>query len=593
MTGATPRTGGALLPTATRAQTRAALGVLLRPRRALAVSAVAVLTAAAAVGLLTAPLLGHVVDLVVEGSPAGAITAPAGALVLVAVGQGLTTAYGLALAARLGEGMLADLRERFVQRALRLPLRDVERAGSGDLTSRVTNDVTVIATAVRTALPELGRSLLTILLTLVGLALLDWRFFLAALLAVPVQLHTVRWYSGRALPLYAAQRVAVGALQHQLVDSVAGAATVRAFRLHGRHAALVATRSESALALTMRGVNLVTRFYARLNLAEFIGLSAVLVAGFLLVRSGSASIGTATAAALYFHHLFTPINTVLGLVDDAQAAAASLVRLVGVAQLADPLEPGSPAPPDAGSVQVAAVSYAYVAGRPVLRDVSLAVQPRQRVALVGASGAGKSTLAALIAGVHRASAGTIRLGGVRLDYLGAAATGRTVALITQEVHVFAGPLRDDLSLVRPDATDEDLHAALARVGATPWVSELPAGLATVVGAGGHRLTVAQAQQVALARLVLADPPIAVLDEATAEAGSAGARGLEAAVDRALDGRTGIVVAHRLTQAATADRVVVLADGRVLETGTHAELVGRPGGHYAALWRAWADGRPAG
>jgi ATP-binding cassette subfamily C protein len=582
-----------LLPIATAAQTWTAVRRLLRPRWRLVVLAVTVLTAGTAVGLVTIRLLGHIVDLVAGGRSADAINGPVVALVLVAVGQAVAAGWGLSLVAKLGEGMLADLREQFIDRALGLPLSQVEEAGTGDLMSRVTNDVTQIATAIRDALPELARSVLTIALTAVGLALLDWRFLLAALLAVPIQIYTVRWYSGRALPLYASQRVSVGALQHQLQETVSGADTVRALRLQERHLDAVRARSLDAVDWTMRGIRVLTRFYAQLNLAEFIGLGAVLVAGFVLVRNGSVTIGVATVAALYFHNLFAPINTALGLVDDAQAGAASLVRLVGVTELPGATAADDVAPTDtaAATVTVDAVAHAYRPDRPVLRDVSLDVAAAERVALVGASGAGKTTLASLIAGVRRPTSGVIRLDGTTMEDLGPAAARRRVVLITQEVHVFAGPLGDDLRLARPAATDDQLRAALTRVGAGDWLAALPHGLDTVVGDGGHRLTVTQAQQVAMARLVLIDPPIAVLDEATAEAGSAGARLLEAAVENALAGRTGIVVAHRLTQAVSADRIVVLSAGRVLEMGTHADLSTRPGGHYAALWRAWQHHRP--
>ena len=589
MSGATSER--ALLPTATAAQTWAAVRRLLRARWLLVVLAVGVLTVGTAIGLVTIRLLGHIVDLVAGGRPPDAITGPVVALVVVAVGQAVASGWGLTLVAKLGEGMLAELRERFIDRALALPLDRLEEAGTGDLTSRVTNDVTVIATAVRSALPELARSMLTIVLTGVGLAILDWRFLVAALLAVPIQIHTVRWYAGRALPLYARQRVSVGALQQQLHETVSGAGTVRALRLQDRHLGLVRAGSLDSVEWTMRGVRVLTQFYGRLNLAEFVGLGAVLVAGFLLVRDGSATIGTATVAALYFHSLFVPINTALGLADDAQAAAASLVRLVGVTDLPPLSTSDGQVVAAAATVSVEGVDHAYRSGRPVLHGVSLDVAAAERVALVGASGAGKTTLAGLIAGIRRPTGGVIRLGGTTMDDLGPAEVRRAVVILTQEVHVFAGPLGDDLRLARPDATDDELRTALARVGAGEWLGALPDGLGTVVGDGGHRLTVTQAQQLALARLVLVDPPIAVLDEATAEAGSAGARLLEAAVEEALAGRTGIVVAHRLTQAASADRIVVLDAGRVLEAGTHAELSTRPGGHYAALWRAWAGHRP--
>ncbi|GGW36509.1 ABC transporter ATP-binding protein [Streptomyces xantholiticus] len=580
----------ALLPTASAAQTLAALRGLLRPHRLLALSAVAVLVVGTAVGLLTAPLLGRIVDLVVERRGPDALVVPMVLLVVVAVARGIATAIGSALVARLGETVLASLRERFVARALRLPLERVEQAGSGDLTSRVTGDVTIIGKAVRQALPEFAGALLTIILTLAGLAVLDWRFLCAVLLAVPVHILTVRWYIPRATRVYSAHRVATGALQHQLLDSIGGVRTVRAFRLGERHGKLLEQRSQSAVDLALSGIRLVSGFFSRLNAAEFIGLAAVLGTGFFLVDRGAVNIGTATAAALYFHGLFNPINAALFLIDDAQSAGASLARLVGVSELPVETEPASDAPtPVDGSVKVSALSHAYVDGHLVLSDVDLEVRCGERVALVGASGAGKTTLAKLVAGIHLPASGSVWLGGVDARELGRAGVRRAVTLISQEVHVFAGPLAEDLRLARPGATDEELRSALETVGALEWVESLPDGLGTVVGEGGHRLTVTQTQHLALARLVLADPPIAILDEATADAGSAGARVLETAALRALRGRTGLLVAHRLPQAATADRVVVLDRGRVVETGTHDELVAA-GGRYAALWAAWSASR---
>ena len=465
----------------------------------------------------------------------------------------------------------------------------IERAGSGDLVSRVSDDVAKIAEAVREALPRMASAALTVGLTIVGLAALDWRLALAGLVAVPVQVHTLRWYLGRSGSVYAAERRAAARRSQQLLDSVSGAATVRAFGLGSDHVARVERRSLDALDLTMRAVNLITRFFARLNVAELLGVAAILSTGFLLVRSGEITVGQATAAALYFIRLFDPINVLLYLVDDAQRAGASLSRLVGIADVqATPEPPHPPAPADA-SVVIQGLRYAYVDGHDVLDGVDLEIAPGERVALIGLSGAGKTTLARVVAGILPPAGGRILLGGVALEQLGRAATARIVGLVSQEVHVFAGTLADDLRIARPAASDAELVAALERVGAASWVRALTGGLGTIVGDGGEPLTAQRAQQLALARVVLADRPVVILDEATAEAGSAGARALEAAAAAALEGRTALVVAHRLTQAAAADRVVVLESGRIVEQGTHAQLVAR-GGPYAALWAAWSDER---
>jgi ATP-binding cassette subfamily C protein len=227
------------------------------------------------------------------------------------------------------------------------------------------------------------------------------------------------------------------------------------------------------------------------------------------------------------------------------------------------------------------VSFGYEPGVPVLGDVVLRVAPGERVALVGSTGAGKTTVASIAAGILRPVSGTASVGGIPVDHL---APG-IVAIISQETHVFAGPLLDDVRLARPTATESEIESALDTVGALEWAMRLPQGLHTPVGEGGRPLTAAQAQQLALARLVLLDPQVAILDEATAEAGSAGARQLEESAMAATKGRTTLLVAHRLTQAATADRVVVLEHGKVVEEGTHDDLV-TAGGRYAELWSAW-------
>jgi ATP-binding cassette subfamily C protein len=578
------------LPVADASDARRAVLELARPR-GLAVAAAAALLAATAAGLAVPAILGHIVDLVSDGRGADALIWPASLLLLAAVVQGTLTAVGQALVAQLGEGALAELRERVVERILKLPLERIERAGSGDLVSRVSDDVAEIARAVRQALPPMASSALLVGLTIVGLAALDWRLALAGLAAVPVQAHTLRWYLGRSAPVYSAERRAAAARAQQLLDSVSGAATVRAFGLGTEHAARVERRSLDSLEFTMRAVSLITRFFARLNVAELIGVAAILTTGFVLVRSGQITVGQATAAALYFIRLFDPINILLVLVDDAQRAGASLSRLVGIAEMEAPDEPSSPPRPADASVVLQGVRHAYIPGHDVLDGIDLEIGPGERVALIGVSGAGKTTLARVVAGIQRPDVGRILLGGIPIEALGRTAAARVVGLVSQEVHVFAGTLANDLRIADPSASSDELATALERVGALAWVRDLPDGLDTVVGDGGYQLTAERAQQLALARIVLADHPIVILDEATAESGSTGARALETAAAAALEGRTALVIAHRLTQAAAADRVIVLEGGRIVEQGAHADLVSGDG-PYAALWSAWSDGRAA-
>jgi ATP-binding cassette, subfamily C, bacterial len=580
----------ALLPVASGRRTRDVVLGLVAGHRTLAATAVGALALSTGASLATAPLLGSVVDLATAGD-VDAITSRVVLLAVAALVQAALAFVGLVAVARLGGQVLATLRERFVASALALPLDRIERGGSGDLTSRVTEDVALVGDAVRTAVPNVVRSVLVIALTVVGLGALDWRFALAALLALPVQIGTTRWYLRRSAPLYAAQRVAAGSEQQQLLESIGGAPTVRAFGMADGHLGLLRARVDRSVDLTTTLTVLQTRFFGRLNLAELIGLAAVLSTGYLLVSTGAATVGTASAAALYFVSLFEPVNLVLFLLDSLQAATASVARLVGVVDTGTPdeeQEPAGPAPRD-GAIEVRDLRHEYVPGHPVLHGVDLSVSAGTTVALVGTSGGGKTTMAALLAGLRAPSHGTVLVGGAEPARLRPEQLGRTVVLVTQEVHVFAGPLLEDLRLCAPDLPEVAALAALERVGAAAWVAELPDGVHTTVGDGGHELTPERAQQLALARVLVADPLVAVLDEATAEAGSSGARTLDTAAAAALAGRTGILVAHRLTQAATADLVLVMHAGRVVERGSHAGLLARDG-RYAQLWAAWRSGR---
>jgi ATP-binding cassette subfamily C protein len=562
------------------------------------------LTFALLVGLLGAVAsvvpayaLGALVDRVREHAPGSAIVPITIVITVAAVVGGVTTGLATYLIGRLCGQILAVLREATVARALTLPATTLERTGKGDLLSRVGTDAASIGKAASDVIPTMISAFLLGVLSVAAMAGIDWRLGLAGAVAVPLYALALRWYLPRAAPQYARERRAVADSSQLLVENMQGVRTVHAYRLEQTRLHDIGIASGRARDISVSVFTLFTRFVGRVNRAEFVGLAAILVAGFLLVRGGSVTVGESAAAAVLFHRLFNPIAMLLFTFDEVQAAGASLARLVGVVELTPTPRPVTgddpdrepPVPAD-GSLELSGVRFSYDGQVDVLDGVSVQVAAGARVALVGSTGAGKSTLAAIAAGILRPGYGEARVGGVPLVELAPADLRERVAIVTQETHVFAGPLIEDLRLARPGASPDEAAEALATVGALDWAQGLPDGLDTVVGEGGHELTAAQAQQLALARLVLVDPAIAVLDEATAEAGSLGARDIEASAAAATRGRTTLIVAHRLTQAASADRVIVLEHGRVVEEGPHHELVAA-GGRYAELWRAWETRTP--
>jgi ATP-binding cassette, subfamily C, bacterial len=570
-----------LLPIATTRRTWAAVGTLLRDHRGLLAATITMLLASGVAVVFVPALLGRLVDVVRD--PEADVTSvdlvAVGLLVALLARAGFTGVSQF-LMSRLGEQVLARLRELVVRRALDTPLSTVEQAGTGDLVQRTGGDITVISEGIRSALPALAVALIDVGLTLVGLTVLDWRLGLAGLAPLPIWILATRWYLRVSGPRYAAERAADGAQTQSLVTALSGARTVRAFRLQARHEHRIADTSEAAVQAAMRARTAQSQFGAVLNGAEMVGVLAILVTGFLLVRADAVTLGAATAAAFYFTRLFSPLMGMLYLLDEAQSAGAALARLVGVADLPPPPVPTAPREPHDASVMIEGIRFAYDDGPEVLHGIDLNLASGERVAVVGTTGAGKTTLGAVVAGVRAPTEGMVRIGGVPQADL--AEPRRHVVLVTQEVHVFAGSVADNLRLARPDAGDQLLQFALNAVG-------VDLDLDALVGHGADELSATQAQQLALTRLWLVDPAVAILDEATAEAGSAGARVLEAAAERALRGRTAIVVAHRLTQALSADRVVVMDKGRIVEIGRHADLVAA-GGPYATLWSAWAGAR---
>ncbi|MFE2759511.1 ABC transporter ATP-binding protein [Streptomyces halstedii] len=588
------------LPVAGARRTRQELVRRLGAHRGRLAASLLTLLGGTAVTLATPPLLGGIVDVVADGGGKDRVLVLGVALVLVAVaGAALAHAGGRMLVV-LVQGVLAALREDVFETAVHLPAHTLESSDSSDVVSRVTRDVEAISDAASDVLPDVTAASFTIGLSLVGLAVLDFRLALAGLVCLPVHVLATRRFLARSHLVYGDVRRLESARGQSVIEAVHGAETIRAYRTQDRHLGTLAAHSELAVARQRDGVRLRNRFTGLLNAAEFLGLAAVLVTGFALLGSGAISVGAATAAALYFHRLFGPVGALLGSLDDIQRATAGLSRLVGVTDLG---REGGTRDGDAGgragdghgrtvtadtrrrpAVDVKGVSFSYDGARQALRDVSLHVPAGTSLALVGASGSGKSTLAHLIAGLGEPDRGEI----TTTDAGAARAPSRY--LVTQEVHLFGGTLADNLRIARPTATDDELRRALREAGAD-WALETPSGLDTVLGAGGTPLDDGSVQHLALARALLADPDLVVLDEATAQSGPQTRTLLRTALERVVRGRTSVIVAHRLEQARDADRILILRRGEVAEQGTHDELLASAG-EYAALWHAYTGTGPS-
>lgn len=582
---------GLRFPLATVGQVRREVARQLRriPRaRRWFVLAVVLLGVGSYATVLVPQLMGQIVDLVLGDGTARSMWRIGAELVGVSVAGAALSAAGFYLVARLSERVIASLRQDMVGTALGLPTHRVEDAGIGDLVSRSTDDVAELSAAVTETLPTLSTSLFSILATVIALSTLNWHFLVIPVVVAPVYYVAARLYLARAPQRYAAERAAMAERARRVLEAIRGRATVRAFSMEDQMHTEIEEASWSVVrkGITARTTMLVLNTWT-LGI-ELLMLAMALSLGYYLVSSNAITVGGVTAAVLMIIRLRGPMNTLMRVLDVIQSGYASLARIVGV--VADPPVPVPDSGADAprGRVELRNVSFSYGDGWAV-HDIDLTIHPGETVAIVGASGAGKTTVAALLAGLRVPDAGEVLVDGYPVSELSDTERIARLATVSQEVHVFSGTLRQDMTLAKADATDTELLAALDRVQAHAWFDRLPSGLDTVVGSRGLQLEPVAAQQLALARILLLDPAIVVMDEATAEAGSAGAEALEGAADEVTHGRSALVVAHRLDQASQADTILVMDHGEIVERGTHEELLARPG-LYHRLWTAWSAGR---
>ncbi len=573
-----------LLPIASGPELREQARTLARRHRSGLLGVVGLHAAAAASGLAGPPILGRLVESVRHGTTHAHIDKLVLVLACFLLAQTVLTWLARRASFVLSEKMFAELREDFMRRVLALPLSTVERAGTGDLISRTTADIDAMTRTIRFAVPETLIAAITAILTVSAAVWVSPAAALPCIAGVPALVIGTRWYLKRAPAGYLWERAAYATLAGTVGETVEGGRTVEALGLNEERVRRVDADLTEAYRAERRTLFLRTIWFPTAEFAYVLPVAAALGWGGWLVSGGHATLGEVTAVALYVVLLADPVDRLISWLDEIQVGTTSFARLVGVARVpADRAATGDM--PEDEHLVAEAVRYAYVDDRDVLHGIDLDLEPGERVAVVGPSGAGKSTLGRLLAGIHPPRRGRVEVGGVRLVDLPLSTLRKEVALVTQEQHVFVGTLDENLSLARPDASDDQLAGALAAVDALEWVEALPETRNTVVGAGGYPLTPAQAQQLALARLVLADPHTLVLDEATSLLDPRAARHLERSLASVLEGRTVVAIAHRLHTAHDADRVAVIEDGLLEEIGTHDELVAR-GGSYAALWDSW-------
>ena len=539
---------------------------------------------AAITGLAAPRLIGELVEDVQRGTTAAKVNQVIAVIAVFIVAQSLLTRWARYRSFALGEQVLAELREDFVDDALALPIGTVERAGTGDLLSRTSRDVDALSRTVRFAVPETIVAFVTVLFTVVATMLVGVWVLVPLLAMVPVLAISTRWYLRRAKDGYLRENAAYAQMTSSLAETVEGARTVEALRRYDERVRRTDRDILGSFMAERYTLSLRTVWFPVVEVGYLVPVVGTLLFGGWLHINNHVTLGAVTAAVLYVNQLIDPVDRLISWMDELQVGGAALARLLGITDVPDDRTPSGQVP-SGELVEARDVRFSYVDGRDVLHGVNLTVQPGERIAMVGPSGAGKSTLGRLVAGIHPPRTGSVSVGGVGMTELPLDDLRKQVALVTQEHHVFVGTLRDNLAMASPDASDADLLAALDAVDAREWAEALPDGLDTRVGSGQLALTPAQAQQLALARLVLADPHTLVLDEATSLIDPRAARHMERSLAAVLEGRTVIAIAHRLYTAHDADRVAVVEDGRITELGSHDELVARQGS-YAALWKSW-------
>lgn len=564
--------------------------VLLRPVRGFYLGASAAVIVSTLITLAGPALVRYAVDAGISKRNDQALNVAALVFLALAIVKPFVVRAQVLLAAQGGERFLDSLRVAAFDKLQALPLGFFESERTGVLVSRLTSDVQSLNELVREALIEITGSGLQIMLTMVALVLLSPRLALISLVALPILVGSSWSFHHGAGRAYHAIRDRVAETFTALQEGLAGVRVVQAFRREKRTLDTYRPRSQAQVTAWRRASFVNIRLFAFLPLAQASTLIVVLLVAASMYKRGQISIGTITAFVLYLIQLFDPIGRFTEWLGEFRQGLAALAKIVGLLEVPSPIaqKPKAVELPRQGVLALRDVTFSYSGPRPVVRELTLELQPGEHVALVGATGAGKSTVAKLLTRQYDPQQGRIELGGVDLRDATLESLHRRIVLLPQEGHLFSGTIADNVRLAHPDATDEDVRRALRDIGALERFESLPQGLATDVQTRGLRLSAGERQLVGIARVALGDPAVMVLDEATSSLDPA----TEAAVERALaavaEVRTVVTIAHRLSTAERADRVAVMEHGRLVEVASHDELV-EHGDRYARLWASWQAG----
>jgi ATP-binding cassette subfamily B protein len=491
--------------------------------------------------------------------------------------------------AKLGERFLQHLRERVFRHLMGLSMDFFERERTGRLVARMTSDIDALQELIQQGLVLFVQNVLLFGGALVVIFLMSWQLALAALVVVPPVYFASRWFRRVSNKAYLDVRDRIATNLSTLQESLEGIRVVQAFGQERTFTRRFSSTNEAQYEANLETVRISAIYFPIVEFAGVAGTAAIIGVGGWLANEDVVTVGTVAAFVLYLNNLFEPIQQLSQLYNVVQSAGAALGKLFGLLDTPPSVteRPGAVDLPARGAVDVRGVSFRYTPDGPlVLTDVTLCIAAGERVALVGPTGAGKSTLAKLLARFYDPVEGTVTIGGVDVRDATLRSLRERMCVVPQEGYLFAGTLRENVRIGRPEATDAEVERALDALGLLERFAAFPDGLGTEVREGGSRLSAGERQLVSLARAALADPAILVLDEATSNLDPGTEHAVEQALERLMEGRTVVVVAHRLSTAARADRIAVVDDARLAEVGTHGDLLAA-GGRYAQLYRSWA------